>query len=289
MSIEDMLFAVAGKYEPLLDFVDRVAGSIDWKSEPDSRRHAVEYLTHKILLHARTISSLRRGGPVSHSSTDSGAIVIDFSSAVVVTRAALETYLNLFEVFFEPKDDDLFEYRRAVYDLAGFQILETSTRRRNSDSATRAISSSEDAQIVARFDSIRERIRKTRTWRSLDKNQRKASLAGSICPNRTIRTIARAAGFGVGFFDRLYTGMSSHTHGDARSAAETSSAMSGGKQDGYFQMYMPLTMMVLSLLTENLAARYPAARAVCDSSKDDMMFVGWLVEQVIKTIEWESR
>jgi len=170
MSIEDMLFAVAGKYEPLLDFVDRVAGSIDWKSEPDSRRHAVEYLTHKILLHARTISSLRRGGPVSHSSTDSGAIVIDFSSAVVVTRAALETYLNLFEVFFEPKDDDLFEYRRAVYDLAGFQILETSTRRRNSDSATRAISSSEDAQIVARFDSIRER--RIAGNRTVDQSQR---------------------------------------------------------------------------------------------------------------------
>ena len=270
-------------YERLLNFAHEVINSIKGKPEPDARKLAIEYLAGKIFLHAATVNYLRRGTNVALSAYSQDAHVIDFPSAVVITRAILETFLNLFEVFFEPVDDDEFEYRRAVYELNGFKALELAVQRNPNPPSVTGDDVMKTAMSIQVLQKIRERIKQTKFYQTLNPNQQKSTLEGNLFPKRKIGDVAAAAGFGKTFIDHMYMYMSSYTHGDSLSAAQTASAQTHQETDIYFQTYISLIMMVIALLISNYSQKFSEAKAICDASPNDMALVKLLLDEIKKT------
>lgn len=270
-------------YDQLLNFAYQVINSTKGKPEPDTRKLAIEYLAIKIFLHAATVSYLRKGTNVRLSAYTQGAHVVDFPSAVVITRAILETFLNLFEVFFEPVDDDELEYRRAVYELNGFKALELAVQRNPNPPSATGDDVMKTAVSIQGLQKIRERIEQTKVYQNLDPNQQKSTLEGNLFPKRKIGDIAAAAGFGKTFIDHMYMYMSSYTHGDSLSAAQTASTQTDQEKDIYFQTYILLIMMVVALLISNYSQKFPEAKAICDASPSEMALVNLLLDEIEKT------
>jgi len=274
---------VVPHYEQLLDFAYQVINSMKGKPEPDARRLTIEHLALKIFLHAATVSYLWRGTKVTLSAYPQGAHVIDFPSAVVITRAILETFLHLFEVFFEHVDDDEFEYRCAVYELNGLKALELAVQRNPNPPSATGNDVMKTAMSIQGLQKIRERIKQTKFYQTLDPNQQKSTLDGNLFPKRKLGDVAAVAGFGKTFIDHTYMYMSSYTHGDSLSAAQTASAQTDQETDIYFQIYISLIMMVVALLISNYSQKFSEAKAICDASPNDMVLVKLLLDEIDKT------
>src|SRR5260221_10792360 len=113
------------QYLQLLDLTYEVAQSLKGKKSPDPRLPDCQQLAVKLFFHAATVYQLREEStkaPVPYSLN--GSSFYDFPSIAVLTRAILETYLTLFEIFFEPSTEDEFEFNHALWLLSGFVIRE---------------------------------------------------------------------------------------------------------------------------------------------------------------------
>jgi hypothetical protein len=270
-------------YERLLNFAYEVIDSIKGKPVLDAKRLAMQHVAMKIFLHAATVSHLREGSNVTLRAFPEGAHVVDFPSAIVLTRAILETYLNLFEIFFEPQNDDEFEYRRAVYEIKGFKALELAVQRNPNPASATGEDVLKTQMSMKALQEVRDHIRQTKTYQGLAPKQQEATLEGKLYPDRRLGERAIAAGFGKKFIEHTYMYMSSFTHGDALSVSQINSARTDDEKDLYFQVYMPLIMMVLSSIILNYTHRFPEAHAVYIASPNDKALVELLDNEKRKT------
>jgi hypothetical protein len=110
-------------YLQLLELTFRAAQSLAGVSSPQLGLSDCNQLSANLFLHAATIYWLSQGTKAPAPEPD-GASFYDFASTGVLTRATLETYLIMFEVFFEPTTDDEREFRHALWLLSGFGIRE---------------------------------------------------------------------------------------------------------------------------------------------------------------------
>jgi hypothetical protein len=253
------------QYPDLLDFAYQVINSLKGTQPDDARWVDCQRLSTKIWLHAVTINHLRGGSNVTLRDFKDGAHIKDFASVMVITRSMLETYLTLFEVFFESKDVDLLEYRHAVYQIDGFAIRENQIKRK----PNAYFDISELPKIehqIREIEDMRDRVKKTQHYQTLDKNQRDSSLKGSLCPKRGIEVVAESAGFKSSFFQKAYVILCSYTHGDALSVAQIHDAKTDEERDAYMRLSMATAMMVLSRLILNYAEKFPQAKVIFDSN-----------------------
>ena len=270
---------VVALYPRVLNFTYEVVNSLKGKKEADERKFICEKLATKIFLHASTIHHLRSGSNVTLEAYPNGSHVVDFASILVITRAIFETYLNLFEIFFEPQNDDEFEYRYAVYQLRGLKIAELTIQ-------NNPMAEGQDVdfilQVQQRFkdiESLKNRIKRTSHFQTLDQNQQKASLEGSLFPKRNRDDLAKEAGFGKKSFQQIYAYLSGYTHGDSLSIIQIKDAVSDEEKDSFIRLSMGLVMMVLSHLILNYARKFPQARAVCDAQPANRNLVVILAKQ----------
>ena len=252
------------RYPDLVDFAYQVINSLKGTQYIDYRWVDCERLARKVWVHAVTINHLREGSNVTLTDFKDGAHIKDFASVMVVTRAMLETYLNLFNIFFESQDTDLFEYCHAVYQIKGFSIIETHIKRE----PNAYFDISELPKIehqIREIEDMRERVKKTQHYQKLDKNQQESSLKGSLCPKRSIEVVAESAGFKSSFFQKVYMNLSSYIHGDALSGAHIHDAKTDEERDAFMRLSMATAMMVLSRLILNYAEKFPEAKAIFES------------------------
>jgi hypothetical protein len=257
-------------YPTLIDVTYEVLQALTIKPLPDYRFSTCIRLTEKILSHSATILHLDNGTTLYLSRHPKGAYSVDFQSVNVLARAILETYLKQFEVFFDPKSEDEFEYRYNVYQLDGFRIRERTEwlpRNPNSTTVLRA------KKIVQDIADIRKRIEATQKYKNLDVNQKKASLNGKICPHRNFSQIAKDAGFSLLFIERMYAYLSGYAHGDSLSVAQIAYADTEDKKRVYVNTAKGTVMTILSKLLLNLSDKFPEAKTLCDSYPEMIMWI----------------
>lgn len=269
---------IVNQFESLISFTYLVVASLDGKIEKDPRKLAEDYLVQKIILHASTVNHLRHGTPLNLSNHPSGMMVVDYASAIIITRAVMEIYLNLFEVFFEPQDDDVFQYRRAVYEIKGASALEKSPKKTNSTSPNTF------DLVDQKLQATRDAIMQTSIYKSLDKNQQKATLNGKLYPDRNFEQRAEAAGFGAKFAGYFYMQMSSFTHGDSLSGMQFAATQTNVQAETRLGIYISLIMMILASVIQNYSDKYPEAKAICDANPDKMNLVNWLINEMRRDI-----
>ena len=110
------------EYLQVLDLTFEVAQSLKGKLTEDTRLPDCQQLAAKLFFHCTSAYWLSLGTKAPVAESAGGANFFDFASITVIARAALETYLTMFEVFIDPIDDDEFEFRHSLWQLSGFIV-----------------------------------------------------------------------------------------------------------------------------------------------------------------------
>ncbi len=246
----------------LIDFTYKVVQSLKGMEYTESEHIDVcELLTMKLYCHATTINYLRNGTQLNLSDFDEQVTIFDFSSIMVLARAVIETYLTLYEVFFEPQTEDELNYRANVFKLSA--LITWENFRPNDPKVEH-----EDLvkKNIAEIISLRNRIKNTQAFQSLDHNQQPQALKGRIMPRRDFTVRAKAAGLGEKTAERMYAYLSSYLHSDSVSAVHLREATTNTKEAWYIGLGVNIVMIVLAKTILLYRARFKQAKAVCKAN-----------------------
>ena len=246
---EEELFTT-DEYIEVLDLIYEVAQSLKGKSSEDPRLPDCQQLAVKLFFHCASGYWLSLGTKAPVAASAGGANFFDFASIAVITRAALETYLTLFEVFIEPENDDEFEFRHALWQLSGFIVRE---------GLAPTDPSLEEAAIEAGHDIeyLRDRIRSTQAYKSLTRRQQSNVLNGRR--TRNWKEVALSAGFGLQFIRRIYSFYSGYVHADGLSGTQIMGATTAEEQKFHIKMHMFTLLLVMSKMILDYASKFDEA------------------------------
>jgi hypothetical protein len=248
------------EYLQLLDLTYEVAQSLKGKLSSDPRWPDCQQLAAKLFFHAATVYWLRDSStqtPVPYSLN--GSSFYDFPSVAVLTRAILETYLTMFEIFFEPTNEDEFEFNHALWLLSGFIIRESFAP---SDPTLQV----QIANAKIEIQEMRTRIQKTNKYKSLKPGDPKKVLKGEGI--RSWKSVAKAAGFGEKTIQQMYAYYSGFVHADGLSGTQIMSAQNRQDQIEYIETHMRVIKLVLSKMMIEYAKKFPEAKSACDKNPD---------------------
>jgi hypothetical protein len=251
-------------YLLLLNLLFEVADSLEEKKYPDPRFHDCNKLALKLFAHAATVYYLRQGTKTPVPKLD-GSFFYDFASVAVITRSALDTYLNMFELFFDPISDDEREFRYTLWFLSGFALREDII--------------ADDPTVV----NMRNRIQKTLAFSKLKTGEKKIILLGKR-QNNELKLRIDAAGFGPKTFRRMNTYLSSYVHSDGLSAVQIMGADTLEKQIDYIENYMNIFMMIMAKMILEYKKLFPSAEALCLASPEVSMLAEFW-EKVARGLE----
>jgi hypothetical protein len=246
------------EYLDLLDLAYDVAQAIKGRKTADRRLPACQQLATKLYMHAASIYWLSQGtrAPVPRA-LSTGTDFCDFPSIAVLTRAILETYLNLYEVFFEPVSEDEREFRYQIWLLSGFAVREM---HRPSD----PVSASQVAQSRAENQEIRRKLSHTGKFKRSSKKAQESLLKGKR-PRRNWTVVAKAAGFGEKTIRLMYAYYSGYAHADGLAGAQIVAANTRAQQIEFTELHMRTTMMVLSKMILDYRGAFRESKRACDA------------------------
>ena len=258
MSIQQL--STKDQYLRLLNLTYEVAQSLKGKITTDFRWPDCQQLAAKLFIHSATVYWLGEEGtkaPVPYSTQ--GTSFFDFPSVVVLTRAIFETYLTMFEVFFEPKTEDEFEFNHALWQLSGFVIRVDYAP---SDPSLQG----EVAKARKEIQEIKSRIQKTTKYKLLKPGEQKNVLKGKGL--RSWKSVAKAAGFGEKIIQQMYAYYSGFVHADGLSASQIMTAQNRQDQFDHIEIHMRVIMLVLSKMIIEYSRKFPEAKKVCDKDPE---------------------
>ena len=241
-----------GEYLDLLELSFEVSNSLNGRRSTDKRLPDCQQLAAKLYFHVASVFWLNQGTEAPVPKSTNGSAFTDFPSIAVLSRAALETYLTLFEVFFEPISDYEFEFRHATWKLQGF-ILREGFEPSDPDLNEQYIQAQDDIRL------LRERISSTSAFAELKAKQQKHVLRGRRLRSRM--AVAEAAGFGKDYIRRIYHFLSDYAHSGGLSASQIFEAKTAQDQKEQTTMHLITVGMALSKQVLNYVVRFPEAKS----------------------------
>jgi len=246
---EEKLFS-AQEYLQVLNLTYETAQSLEGKLSEDPRLPDCQQLALKLFMHCASSHWLSLGTKAPVPESTGGANFFDFASIAVIARAALETYLTLFEVFIDPANDDEFEFGHALWQLSGFIVRE---------GIAPTDPSLEEAAIEAGQDIeyLRDRIRATHAYQALTDGQKRAVLNGRR--TRNWNDVAVSAGFGLQFVRRIYSYYSGFAHADGLSGVQVMGAKTPEEQRFHIDMHLFTMLLAMSKMILDYAGKFEEA------------------------------
>lgn len=249
-------------YLGLLGLAYEVAQSLEGRTPPFPWMADCQPLAAKLFFHAATVYHLWENGtkcPVPAKDGE-GSWFFDFASVQVIARSALETYLTLFQVFFEPVTDDERSFRHALWLLGGLVVRE--------GRLPANVPQEHVFRAQQEIEDVRDRIKGTQRFASLTPRQQRQVLAGRKL-NRARAELAQAAGFSEDLLDIVYSYQSGYVHADGLSGIQIIGARTREEQTQFIEASMRTTIMpCLSKMILDYEAIFPEAKAVCDVNAD---------------------
>lgn len=190
----------------LINTFIEIGNSVEGKQIPQGFQYAyyAEGLGQKIINHAITIRYLFNG----HQLVSGGFMFeprVDYSSIIILTRAAIETYLTLNYVFVAEGNEDLRQFRFLCWDLAGY--IERSKMQATTEEHV-ILKESEKKAI----ESISAEIKENLVFKTLPLYDQKQALKGEWRLNYKWHDLATKAGFNIDFFRQQYKFLCSYAH-----------------------------------------------------------------------------
>lgn len=234
-------------------------------------RHEVLRLAIKLIAHAKTIYRLSQEPTLLVPRLDGTRPIVDIGSIASVLRIALETYLTMHEVFFEPKSDDEFDYYYSRWILNGIEELKKRT-----DPAQYQALASEVAEPL-RLSAL-NRLQKTSIYHQMfqqkkqDQERTIKALIHRHKDDSEWERIAKSAGISTNQFRQLYTGYSGFVHSDGYTALQLDRLVEN-KIDINTDFMLYFTMALVAKMTADLVARYEIARSTAEGVADTFRFI----------------
>lgn len=247
----------------LLRFMREVVNSLSARPNPDDRVIGCAGLARKIYNQAASVYYLAKGTHIFGEEKVSH--ILDFASIITISRSILETYLTLFEVYFEPNTPEELEYRIAVYKLKGFSFRETFVPDYKFHK--------QYEKHIKDIDTLRNRIRNTAKFKSFtDKNHREQSLQGKIMPSRPFDIKMSEAGFGPRI-RKSFGYQSAFVHGDSLSVAQIDQNQTSEQATRLINPQLAIVMATLGKLIENYAQLFPESRSLYSSDTNMQILI----------------
>lgn len=251
--------SVQEEYLELLNLVFEVAQSLKGKIASDPYLPHCQQLAIKLFYHAATIYQLRQGTRIPVPYSTQGSSFFDFPSVTVLARTVIETYLTMFEVFFQPATDDDFEFNHALWQLSGFIIREKYPIS-DLEYQEQMVDSKEE------IEEIKERIKNTQKFETLKSGEQRSVLKGKR--RRDWSYVAREAGFGEQFIRQVYGYQSGYVHADGLSGAQIESLPTREEQIEFIEIQMRIVQVVLAKMVVQYAEKFPEAQSVCEDNRE---------------------
>lgn len=199
----------------------------------DSWRSNSHSLALKMFRHLSSVNTLCQmytsippGHPPSH--------YIDFSSAQIVTRAAIETFLT-FAYVFCPEDLTLSKFRCEIWQLSG--LADRGELQPATVDAEETLASDR-----RQMEELRISIARSPHLANYSEKQAKRILAGGWSQLRSWRELAADSGIHLRYFDQTYNHLSGFSHSSYISAMQISQA-----RDMHTQLHMAQTCLQMCL------------------------------------------
>ena len=252
------------QYLGILDLTFQVVQSLDGKPSPDPRLADCQHLAAKLFFHAATIYHLRQGTKAPLASLTNGADFSDCASVAVITRSALETYLTMQEVFFEPVNEDEFEFNHALWQLSDAIVLENYV-------PSNPVLRSQAANAQQQIQALKKRLQKTAKFASMKHGEQKEALKGKR--KRNWKCAAKVTGIEEKIIRLIYAYASGFVHAGGLTTFRIMAAQSAKKQIDLFELFMRPTMYVMLKMVLDYAKKFPEAKAVLE--KNTGLFLGF--------------
>ncbi len=225
---------------------------------PSEKRQAEsQALLEKMLQHALTMRLLYNR-PHTLPLKVQGLTVYDFPSAMVLSRALLDTYLTLHEVFLAPKSPDEFDFSYYLWRIRGLLALQE----------FESLSDETEMKYQAfmkQLEFFRAGLEGTERFKTLTLGQQNA--ARSIGKDQSVPPRDyKAAGVGPKTFKRFFDFSSGYVHTDGQAANQIRTAKSHEDQRAMFGMPLQIAAMCLARTIAELSNLYLECRAACDAS-----------------------
>ena len=163
-----------------------------------------EGLSQKIIRHIMTARYLVKGYQLGDDK-NLFKPMIDYASIIILTRAALETYLALNYVFIAENNEELKKFRFICWDLAGY--MERADVKVNTEE--NIIKKQEEANAI---ESIKKDLLENAIFKSLTPNEQKKALKGEWRLNYKWHDLATKAGFNEIYFRQQYKFLCGYAH-----------------------------------------------------------------------------
>lgn len=219
--------------DALTVFFHAVQGSVEEFQALDSWRSNSHSLALKMFRHLSSVNTLCQiytdippGHPSSH--------YIDFSSAQIITRAAIETFLTFAYIFCQ-EDLTLSKFRCEIWQLSGLADREKLVPA--SVEAEKTLASDR-----GQMEELRINIANSPHLATYSEKQAKRILAGGWSQLRNWSELAGDAGIHPHYFDQTYNHLSGFSHSSYISAMQISQA-----RDMHTQLHMAQTCLQMSL------------------------------------------
>jgi len=236
--------------DALTVFFQAVQGSVEEFQALDPWRSNAHSLALKMFRHLSSVNTLCQmytdippGRPPSH--------YIDFSSAQIVTRAAIETFLTFAHVFGQ-EDPTLSRFRCEMWQLSGL-----------ADRAKLQPASVEAEKTLAadrvQMDELRLRIAPSPHLAAYSENQAKRILAGGWSQLRSWAELAVEAGIHPRYFGQTYSHLSGFSHSSYISAMQIAQARGMPTQLEMAQACLQMLLFYTTHFVANFAKVSPSA------------------------------
>jgi hypothetical protein len=192
----------------------------------------------------------------------------------VLARAAFETYLTLFDVFFSPESPAEFEFRYLLWRIKGYIALQEFDTMSSSGAAQRD-------RLMAHLAECRAKLQATARFQGLSQGQKNTALnkgKDDSMPQRDYE----AAGFAADVAKRLYGFTSSYVHSDGHAAYQIRSANSHDAQRNMFEMSISFSLMAIARTILGIEWLFPAITATTRAQPMARMLVDVYAEVAIR-------
>lgn len=213
-----------------------------------------EGLGQKVINHALTIRYLFEGYQLGGLNALFEPKV-DYSSIIVLTRAALETYLTLNYVFVAEEKEELKEFRFLCWDLAGY--IERSKFQATTEDHSNLKQS--EAQAI---ESLTNKIKENAVFKSLSPSEQKQALKGEWRLNYKWHDLATKAGFSIDYFRQQYKFLCSYAHASRLSVIQIQQNKSFNQQKDMATSAIGTMMVVLAKHMADYIEIMPQLKAI---------------------------
>lgn len=175
---------------------------------------------------------------------------IDFSSAAVLTRTALETYLTFNHIFVSPASIQEKEFRYYCWDLAGYIEREDSPATSEESIKKLNVEKKEKKEII-------EKLEKNPFYRKMTPEGRKRLKNGNWRIFRTWRDLAKESGMSVEYFNLIYSYLSSYCHSGRLSVMQIEQSKKLSTQKELMGTLIQFNIIILARLIRDYLVYLP--------------------------------